>query len=204
MDKLAVHWADWFYKPVRNRGFALSLVQASFRRIWWRGRCLESPIVQIPLIAPRGRLLWRLTHNVSVRLRPAYSTRRSDRFSTPFSRKPTLAHVNATSPPPFSHGRSSLSISITCYSTYIPVDIYVYVYIYFDRFFPSLYFSICRFFLFLFLSPGHLQHQHVIEREMLFGKHVERRGDTIDTGRHVIIPFDYRDRVNARAKITSE
>ena len=39
---------------------------------------------------------------------------------------------------------------------------------------------------------------------MLFGKHVERRGDTIDTRRHVVIPFDCRDRVNARAEITSE
>lgn len=72
VHKFVIRWTDWFYKPVRNLGFALSLVQASFRRIWRRGRCLESPIVQIPLIASRGRLLWRLTHNVSVRLRPAY------------------------------------------------------------------------------------------------------------------------------------
>lgn len=53
--------ADCFYKPVETLGLALSLVQARFRSSR-RGRCLEPPNVQIPLIAPRGRLLWRLTH----------------------------------------------------------------------------------------------------------------------------------------------
>lgn len=54
--------ADCFYKPVETLGLALSLVQARFRSFRRRGRCLEPPNVQIPLIAPRGRLLWRLTH----------------------------------------------------------------------------------------------------------------------------------------------
>lgn len=54
--------ADCFYKPVQNLGLALSVRQARFRSFRRRGRCLEPPNVQIPLIAPRGRLLWRLTH----------------------------------------------------------------------------------------------------------------------------------------------
>lgn len=106
MDKLAVRWADWFYKPVRNLGFALSLAQASFRRIWRRGRCLQSPTVQIPLIAPRCRLLWRLTHNVSVRLRLGYLTRLI--FPRPFSQ--VYPHPRkCNKPPSLSYGRPSLS-----------------------------------------------------------------------------------------------
>lgn len=48
-------------------------MQVRFRSFRRRGRCLERPpIVQIPLIAPRGRLLWRLTHGVFMLQRTFY------------------------------------------------------------------------------------------------------------------------------------